>query len=133
MKDYDGTYLANKDVLEAYNGMVDFLNQNNDAITCASYERTVDYVFGGKTYEEQIQRYIEQFRKGYNSIDHQFTDYISVKLDMNKSDINEIIKAISEEISVEDFQTRIIEECKEYMENSMEEYEDEDDEEEDED
>lgn len=120
MKNYDGTYLENEQVLRDYNDMIEF--SNNDEITCAEYDRTVNYIFSAKTYKEQIKLYIEQFREGYNSIDYEFTDEIyNVELNMNKSDINELIEAISKEISVEDFQIRIIEQCKEYMEVSIEE------------
>lgn len=122
MKNYNGTYLATDDVLNTYNDMVNFQNDNFDEITCAEYDRTLLYIFSAETYEEQIKLYIEQFREGYNSIDYEFTDDVhSVSLNMNTSDIEELVKAISNEVSVEDFQIRSIEECKEYMENSIEE------------
>lgn len=52
-----------------YNDLMEYYGDNYEIITCVDYHKTLEYILYGETYEEQIERFVEQARDGSNSID----------------------------------------------------------------
>ena len=106
------------------NKLVKSYYENYDKISCVNYIITLNRILSKKSYKQQIEAYIEQFRDGYNSIDYNFSgDVYNTNIDIDKSNIDDIVKAIKKEISIKEFQINLIEECQEYFSVNIEENE----------
>ena len=111
-------------MLHKYNKLVKSYYENYDKISCVNYIITLNRILSKKSYKQQIEAYIEQFRDGYSSIDYNFSgDVYNTNIDIDKSNIDDIVKAIKKEISIKEFQINLIEECQEYFSVNIEENE----------